>query len=162
MSFGWRRRILAANKEVAMIHTGRLGRFVLIPGVIYLVILVAVSAGAAVAFRDLYSERPYDALATLSEEYRSFLRIGGAGLALYIGIWAGAFGAWRKNPWHGLAILAAGTAATLLALSPLPWVRFPFDRYAAPAAWIFGSAVPLLFGWAVATVAGLQARQARE
>jgi len=145
-----------------MTRTEKTRRFVLIPGVIYLVILVAVSAGAAIAFRDLYSERPYDALATLSEAYRRFLRIGGAGLALYIGIWAGVLGAWRRNLWHGLALLAAGTATTLLALSPLPWVRFPFDRYAAPAAWILGNAVPLVIGWAVATAAGLRARRALE
>lgn len=140
-----------------MTHTGSLGRFVLIPGAIYLVVLIAVSAGAAIVFRDLYTERPYETLASSSEAYRWFLRIGGAGLALYIGIWAGAFGAWRKNHWHGLALLAAGTAATLLALSPLPWVRFPFDRYAAPVVWISANAVPLVIGWAVATAACLRA-----
>lgn len=143
-------------------RTDRHGRLILVAGLIYAVAVIAVVASAAFVFRGLYADKPYATVMEMNDAYRGFLRISGPGFALYLGTWAAAYGAWRRSTWQGMVVLAAGTISTMLVLSALPWVRFPFDQYAAPAAWIMSNAIPLGIGWAVVTVACLRARRDRD
>ena len=86
------------------------------------------------------------------EEYGRFLRGAGAPLALYLGIWAGAFGVWLRKSWLGAAALAAGGALTVAALSTLPWLYFALDQYAVSYLWIMNSAVPIAVAFVLVTI----------
>lgn len=135
-------------------------RFVITTGFIYIVILLAAVISGAIAFHDLYTP-PVEAERTslpatslINEVYGRFLAASGLALALYLAIWAALFGVWRRSYGQGLLALAVGTIATIVALAVLPWVYFPFDRYPAPMAWVFGAGVPLIIVWIFATVFG--------
>ena len=135
-------------------------RLVITTGFIYLAILLAAVIYGAIAFHDLYTP-PVEAERTslpatslINEGYGRFLTSSGLALALYLAIWAGLFGVWRRSYGQGLLALAVGTIATIVALAVLPWVYFPFDRYPAPAAWVFATGVPLIIVWIFATVFG--------
>jgi hypothetical protein len=123
-------------------------------GLGYVVLLAAVVAGGLVLFRDLFAAPAPEPGTVFAPGYQAFLRIGGGALALLLGLWAGLVGVVHRRWWLGATVLVAGVTITVSAFSILPWVRFPLDRYAAGAAWLF-SGLPLCFGtWAVVIVAG--------
>lgn len=136
------------NQEVVMsiktVYQNK--RFVVIMGALYLGILMGVVIAGAVIFHNLYE------LKQPNEAYRWFIRIASMGLGLYLAVWAALFGGWRRNVWHGLVAFGLGVLLTLAALNFLPWIYFPHDRYAAPAAWLMSSG-PLTFViWAILTL----------
>lgn len=123
-------------------------------GAVYLVALAAVVANTALSFRGFYSAPVppgEDQVLRMYQEYRQFLHLVGLALAVYLGVWAAAVGWWRGRVMAGLAALAGGALVTILALAPLPWIRFPNDQYAVGAAWLFDNVVPLTLSWVLAT-----------
>jgi len=145
-------------------------RVFLAMGALYVAALCIVVIFGAVTFQRLYTDTPprpislehedvlirtFDAqYRERYEDYKRFLGPSGGALAIYLGIWAAAFGVWRRKHWLGLAALAAGGVTTVLALSVLPWVYFPLDQYAVPAVWIFGNVMPIAIAWLLVTILG--------
>lgn len=134
------------------------GRIVLGAGILYLAALIVLFAYAALEFRDLYSVPLYQGKEPedlqLSTRYQHFLRLPLLALAVYVGIWAAAFGTWRKSYVQGLAALAAGIVVSAFALAAFPWVHFQFDQYPVSFGWVFGSIVPAGVSWILVTVFG--------
>lgn len=130
-------------------------RPILAGGAVYLVALAAVVAYTALSFRGFYTapvpSGENDVLA-MYRDYRLFLHPVGLALAVYLGVWAAAVGWSRGHVFAGLGALAGGALVTILALTPLPWIRFPNDQYSVGAAWFFGNAVPLAVTWMLATL----------
>lgn len=71
-------------------------------------------------------------------QYRLFVRLTIAVLTGALGIAAAMFGVWQRSFLHGTAALAAGTVVTVAALSVLPPMWFPLDRYPVGALFVFG------------------------
>lgn len=128
------------------------GRITTVAGALYLLVLLATVAYASVAFREFYVPPDFSSRVTAAHEdvllkafdealqgpygtYRQFVRIIGAGLSIYLGIWTAFFGLWKASFWNGAAALAFGGTVTILALSALPWLWFPLDQYAVAAVW---------------------------
>jgi hypothetical protein len=128
----------------------------------YLALLAPVVAYAVVRFAPLY---PADSLATepeLSRQYKAFVGLSGFGLAVFLGIGAAAYGAWRASVWRGAAALALGAATTVAALSVVPMVRFPEDQYPPAALWVMADLPALAVAFVVATLAGRLIARGRE
>jgi len=136
------------------LKTQSIGRLVYGAGTFYLIGLLAVVAYAAVTFRSFYQVMPPTLESQLNDGYRQFLGSSGLVLALFLGIGSAAFGIWKASYWQGLIVLAIGTITTLLALSVLPWVQFPFDQYAASAGWLMGNFIPVIMSWLLVTFFG--------
>ena len=151
----------------------RIRRVVVGLGVFYLVVLLGTVSTTALVFRDYYAapvlnralgedavlqswELDYEQRYT---DYRQFVRVIGLILALYLPIWAAALGVWEKNIWKGLIALAVGGFATVLALSALPWVYFPFDQYPVSALWLIGGLPWIALTWGLVTILGRILRQ---
>lgn len=115
-------------------------------GLVYLIALVTFVLVTAAAFRALYAPGA-EASSILSAAYREFLTDSGRLMAVAVGAWAAAVGLCWRGWWRGPAALAVGAGVTLIALSFLPWIRFPFDQYAAPAAWVFANGMLLAGTW---------------
>jgi hypothetical protein len=142
-------------------------------GVFYLVVLLGTVSTTALKFRDYYTapvlDRAQGEDAVLQSwelnyeqrytAYRQFVKVIGLILALYLPIWAAALGVWEKSIWKGLIALAVGGVATVLALSALPLVYFPFDQYPVSALWVIGGLPWIALTWAVVTICGRILRQ---
>jgi transcriptional regulator with XRE-family HTH domain len=107
----------------------KLGTTIIGAGIAYLIILLVMTAYGASAFHQFYENMSPTIEAQLNEGYRHFLSITGIGLALYLGIWSGVFGVWRKKIWQGAGFLVLGIAVTVAALELLPWIQYPHDQY---------------------------------
>jgi len=166
---------LAVSLPDAHYRNGRrkMRRLTLGAWVVYLILLLGGVGIGAVGFGDFY-ERPTftetaspdateDQLLGAYEQaldgpygtYRTFARGLGFAVALTLGLSAALFGVWQKSAWRGAAAFAIGALATVLSLSALPAIYFPFDHYPVPAVWVMGG--PLLLGavcWLLVTVAG--------
>jgi hypothetical protein len=145
-------------------------------GVFYLVFLLGAVAATGFKYRDLYAPPALDP--TLGEdavlrvwelnyehryrEYRRSVRAIGLSLALFLPIWAAALGVWKNSVRKGLIALAGGGVVTVLALSLLPWVYFPFDKYPVAALWVMGAAPWAALSWALLTLFGRTLRQRRD
>jgi transcriptional regulator with XRE-family HTH domain len=81
------------------------GFIILSSGVFYLICLFALVAFTASNFHTVYQVLNPEIEAQLNLGYRQFLGFMGLGLALYLGIWSGFFGIWRKKIWQGLLLL---------------------------------------------------------
>jgi len=129
-------------------------RIIFRTGALYLLVLLAVVAYAAIAFRAFYADMPAAVEAQMNTGYRQFLSLAGIGLALYLGIWSATLGVWKRSYWMGLAALIAGTAVTLLALSALPWIQYAHDQYAVPAGWLISHGLLIVVCWIIVTLLG--------
>jgi hypothetical protein len=142
-------------------------------GGFYLVFLLSVVGTTAFKYRDYYAPPAIDQ--TLGEdavldvwnlkyearykEYRHSVRAIGLSLAVFLAIGAGALGVWKNSFSKGLIALGAGGLVTVLALSILPLVYFPFDSYSVAAVWLFGASPWIILTWAVLTIFGLTLRK---
>jgi hypothetical protein len=79
-----------------------------------------------------------EALAGEFGQYRFFLGLVMVVLAGALGLASATFGVWHRSFFYGTLVLGAGTAVTIAALSALPPIWFPFDRYPAGAGFVFG------------------------
>ena len=91
------------------------------------------------------------------EGYRRFLKVAGIALAMMIGVAAGAHGAWRDSAKTGFTTLGTALILTVTAMSMMPWVEYPNDRYAAGWVWVMNGILPLLFTWGATTIFGRHA-----
>ena len=91
------------------------------------------------------------------EGYRRFLKVAGIALAMMIGVAAGAHGAWRDSAKTGFTTLGTALIITVVAMSMMPWVEFPGDRYAAGWVWVMNGILPLLVSWGITTILGRHA-----
>ena len=150
-------------------------------GLIFVCAMALANAYGAVRFRGFYDPPAFtrvaapsageDALLAAYDEalagelgrYRTFALATGLVLAVLLGVTAAAVSVWQASLLHGAAALVAGAAATIVALSLLPPIWFPFDRYPPAALWVMGGGLPLsVFAWlAVAAVARLGRGSAR-
>ena len=136
-------------------------RGVVVAGLGYLVVLVAVVVGGALWFRDLYTASAPEPGTRFAPSYQLFLTVAGGSLAIFLGAVAGVLGRLSGKWWLGLGELLAGLVVTVAGLSVLPWVRFPHDQYAAAAAWMFSGAPVCVGLWLLLTAAGLFRRADR-
>jgi hypothetical protein len=146
----------------------RTRRIVLDFGLVYLALLLGAVAVTGWQYREYYAtprlDRTMDENAVLQEwnrsyaeryrDYRSFLRPITLGLALYLSAWAAALGVWKKSVWKGLLALAGGAMVTVVALSALPTIYFPFDQYSVAAVWVMSGLPWIAATWALLTLAG--------
>jgi hypothetical protein len=135
---------------------------------LYVCVLVSAVAYGAWAYREFYPAPPFsvfgapeaseDALVASYEQallgafggYRVFASVVGFSLAALLGLTAAVFGVAQKSILHGAGLLVAGVTITIPALSLLPTVWFPLDRYPVAALWLIGGGVPLAAGtWLV-------------
>ncbi len=137
-------------------------------GVFYLILLLAAVAATSFKYRDYYMPPALDRDSGENEvlriwnnsyearykDYRQFVGIVSAGLGLYLTLWGVAVGVWESNLFKGLIALVAGSFVTILALSVLPWIYFPFDQYPVAALWVIGVSPWIALGWLVLTVTG--------
>lgn len=87
------------------------------------------------------------------------ISIGGA-LAVLLGAAAGLFGLAQRSVVHGAAALATGALCTVAALSLLPTIWFPLDRYPAGFLWaLAGLPTAATTAAVVAAAGGLAARR---
>ncbi|HWO57857.1 MAG TPA: hypothetical protein VNN55_09845 [bacterium] len=108
-------------------------------GVGYLVVLLIVIATGLIVFRGL-ADAPRPTLGTtFAPQYQGFLGLIGGLLAVYLGGYTGFLAKFFGRMWIGATGFGVGSLATIAAFSLLPWVRFPFDQYAAGVAWVFSS-----------------------
>lgn len=143
----------AEGRGIVMALT-KLGTVIVSVGIAYLIILLTMTAYGASAFHQFYENMPPAIEAQLNEGYRHFLSFSGIGLALYLGIWSGIYGVWRKRIWQGAGFLALGMAVTIAALELLPWIQYPHDKYAASAGFVFAGILPCLLSWITVTLVG--------
>ena len=92
-----------------------------------------------------------------NEGYRRFLKVAGIALAMMIGVAAGAHGAWRDSAKTGFTTLGTALILTVVAMSMMPWVEYPSDRYAAGWVWVMNGILPLLVTWGATTIFGRHA-----
>lgn len=130
------------------------GRWVVLVGVGYVVVLIAFVVGGAVAFRNLYAAPAPQPGTEFAPSYRLFLAVCGGVLALYLGLLAAALVTVSRRWWLGACGLLGGLMVTVAALSVLPWVRFPNDQYAAGAAWVFSWAPACMGLWLLMSAVG--------
>ena len=147
------------------------GRRVALAGIVYLCILAGFCLYTSFAWNELYRNGPVmktltsmgedEAIAVFDAKYRqsyenyhSFFRPFLLALALYLGIWSAVFGLWRGHWLWGLGALAAGGFLSVLALSLLPTMYFPLDRYPLAALWVIGNAFTIGASWLLVTVIG--------
>jgi hypothetical protein len=78
--------------------------------------------------------------------YRAFASDKPTTLAVLLGLTAAIFGRSQRSLLHGAGMLAAGLAITMPALSLLPTIWFPLDRYPVAALWLIDGGVPLAAG----------------
>jgi hypothetical protein len=83
------------------------------------------------------------ALADKFGDYRNYARGVAVLLSIWLGIVAGLFGSWQRSLLHGAALLIALCGVTIAALSLLPTMWFPLDRYPVGALWTM-SGLPLV------------------
>lgn len=120
----------------------------------YLSCLAPIVIYAAVRFDALYSADSLTTEPDLSQQYKAFVSVTGIAMAICLGIVAAAFGVWRTSVPQGLLALALGAAITVVALSLVPFVRFPEDQYPPAALWVMSDGLPLLVTFVIATLAG--------
>lgn len=146
-------KMLNAKKGLIMSIT-KLRTAIISAGIIYIIILLGMTAYAASAFHQFYENLPPAVEAQLNEGYRHFLSVIGIGLALYLGIWSGIFGIWRRKIWQGGGFLLLGIGVTIVTLELLPWIQYPHDQYAASAGFVFAGVIPCLISWIIVTTIG--------
>ena len=146
-------KIFIAKRGIVM-AISKLGTAIISAGIVYIIILLGMTAYGASAYHQFYENLSPSIEAQLNEGYRQFLSITGIGLALYLGIWSGIFGIWRKKIWQGAGFLVLGVAVTIAALELLPWIQYPHDQYAASAGFVFVGILPCLFSWVTVTLVG--------
>ena len=145
------------------------GKMTVGAGGFYVVLLLVMVTYTAMAFSSFYSPPSIDAhldsnavlevwakdFEAQYTEYIRFLNLSRTCFALYLGIWAGAFGLWKDNLWQGLFVLVIGNMITMSALGLLPWVYHPLDRYPASALWVIGGGAPLsVISWILVSLRG--------
>lgn len=151
-----------------------MGKITISTGVLYLLLVVTIVVYGSLAFSTFYTPPAFNARPTgenlLKEDsylkayeeaskgewgqYTWFLQISGFGLALYLGVWTAVLGLRTRHLWLGGAALLAGAFVTVLSLSVLPWVYFPFDQYAVGATWIMGKFPLAAASWLAVTILG--------
>lgn len=118
---------------------------------------IAITAGTAAAFTLLgiivYGAMVFGADPG-AEGYRRLLKVGGIALAMMIGVAAGAHGAWRESAKTGFTTLGTALIVTVAAMTMMPWVEFPNDRYAAGWVWVMNGILPLMVTWGATTIIG--------
>lgn len=121
---------------------------------------IAITAGTAAAFTLLgiivYGAMVFGADPG-AEGYRRLLKVGGIALAMMIGVAAGAHGAWRESAKTGFTTLGTALIVTVAAMTMMPWVEFPNDRYAAGWVWVMNGILPLMVTWGATTIIGRHA-----
>jgi hypothetical protein len=120
----------------------------------YLSFLAPIVIYAAIRFGALYPAESLSTEPELSQHYKAFVSLTGIALAICLGIGAAAFGVWRTSVPQGLLALALGAATTVVALSIVPFVRFPEDQYPPAALWVMADGLPLVVTFVIATLAG--------
>ena len=94
------------------------------------------------------------ALAGRFGEYKRFATGAGLVIALLLGVASAVFGLWQKSLLHGAAAFAAGSVLTIGAVSLLPTIWFPLDRYPVGFVWLIGSFPAAAAVWLLVTAAG--------
>lgn len=133
-------------------------------GVFYLVFLLAAVATTSFKYRGLYVSPAIES--TLGEdevvevwngkyespyaEYRRFIVPIWFALGIYLPVWAAVVGISKRSFRLSLAALAVGGAITVMALSLLPTVYFPFDKYPVAMIWTMWS-LPWIAGSLIVT-----------
>ena len=78
--------------------------------------------------------------------YRTFAFASGLVLAILLGVASALFGLWQRSVSHGAGAFLAGTVLTVAALSFLPTIWFPLDRYPVGALWLMGGLLTVALG----------------
>ena len=116
-------------------------------------VVAATAAALTLVGMIVYATNEFGADAA-AEGYRRFLKVAGIALAMMIGVAAGAHGAWRDSAKTGFTTLGTALIFTVAAMSLMPWVEFPSDRYAAGWVWVMNGILPLLVTWGATTILG--------
>jgi hypothetical protein len=77
--------------------------------------------------------------------YRTFALAAGLVVAVLLGAASALFGLWQRSLWSGAGAFAGGAVLTIAAVSLLPTVWFPLDRYPAGFVWLH-SCFPIAAG----------------
>lgn len=150
-NMGFIKNIISLRGDIIM-TISKLGIAVIVTGLLYVVLLLGITAIGATAFHQFYESLPTEA--QLNAEYRLFLYACIVGLALFLGIWSAIFGVWRQRIWQGILALGGGVFLTIGMFSVLPWIQYPHDQYPASFEFVFGGMLPCLFSWITVTVVG--------
>ena len=152
-------------------------KFAMGTGVFYALALVLAIAYGAIRFGEYYQPPAFtriaapqaheDALLTAYDQalvgkygdYQTYAQGAGLLFSLWLGVAAGLFGLSQRSTLHGAVLLLAGIGATVCALSLLPTMWFPLDRYPVGALWLMGG-LPLIGAavWLLVTVMGRSIR----
>jgi hypothetical protein len=141
------------------------GKLAFAAGLIYLAVLALSVGYGAVRYQEFYAAPSFSQTGAANEdegtllsryaqaltgdfgEYRSYVRGMSLFLALLLGVAAGLFGVSQRSAVLGLVALASGVGVTVAAVSLLPTIWFPLDRYPVGFTWAIGAAPVGLAAW---------------
>lgn len=113
------------------------------------------SVGAPEQHEDVLIAAYEQALTGEFGRYRTFALGASLMLAVLMGVATAAFGVWQRSILLGTGAFAAGAVLTIVAVSLLPTIWFPLDRYPVGALWVMGGSFPLAAAtWLLVTVIG--------
>ena len=143
----------------------------IIVGALYVCTLAVVLGYSAVRFDEFYQRPAFSnvgAAEPMSEDaavaayeqaltgefgrYRAFAGVSMTAATVLLGLGAGLFGLSQRSLLLGAIALAGGAVVTVLALSALPYMWFPLDRYPVAALWVMGGFPVISFAIAAGVI----------
>ncbi|HSB17743.1 MAG TPA: hypothetical protein VLE22_25065 [Bryobacteraceae bacterium] len=148
-------------------------RVVIAAGILYVCTLALVTGYGAIRFGEFY-ERPAfsgfraaepvneDKLTAAYEQaltgdfgrYKTFAVGAGLVLAVLLGVASALFGLWQKSLLRSAGAFVAGSVLTIVAVSLLPTIWFPLDRYPVGFVWMLRCFPVAAGAWLLVTVIG--------